>query len=190
MQGKPWGSKSVFCCRGFRLRILYKNLDGIFCIFAVFILAQGFSWKVAMTGVLGDHCSDAIFAFWHEGSPEKLWWKRSSTTSARMRYLHSRSRILLKSREDRDPRRSLLGCIVCILVQGFSLQKLRLHFFGVCSFLSCTMILMNSLHKVMYLRCFYKQLLSFLKGIHSSCNMNHVSIEVIALNFVTSSLFP
>ena len=33
----------AFCCRGFRLRILSKSQDSSFCIFAVLILAQGFS---------------------------------------------------------------------------------------------------------------------------------------------------
>ena len=38
-----WASNWVFCCRGSRLRILSKNQDRSFCIFAVLIIAQGFS---------------------------------------------------------------------------------------------------------------------------------------------------
>ena len=39
--------------------------------FAVLILAQGFSCKVAMTGVLEDHGSESFFVFSHKDSLEK-----------------------------------------------------------------------------------------------------------------------
>ena len=75
----------------------------MFCIFAVFILAQGFSWKVAMTGVLDEHGSDTCFAFSHKDSLEKWRWQRSWTIVAQMHFLHYRTRILLKSREGSSP---------------------------------------------------------------------------------------
>ena len=103
----------AFCCRGSRLRILSKSQDSSFCIFAVLILAQGFSWKVAMTGVLDDHCSDTFSAFSHRDSLEKSRWQGSSTIVARMHFLHSRTRILLKSR-DRSSLQSLLYFHRCL----------------------------------------------------------------------------
>ena len=43
----------------------------MFAVFAFLILAQGFSVKVAMTGVLDDHCSETYFVFSHKESLEK-----------------------------------------------------------------------------------------------------------------------
>ena len=42
-----------------------------FAVFHFFILAAGFSRKVAMTGVLDDHCSETFFAFSLQDSLEK-----------------------------------------------------------------------------------------------------------------------
>ena len=89
----------AFCCCGFRLRILYKSQDVNFCIFAVFIFAQGFSAKVAMTGVLDDHWPDTFFAFSHRDSLQKWRWQGSWSIVARMHYLRSRTGILFKSRD-------------------------------------------------------------------------------------------
>ena len=65
-----------FCSFHSRCRILLKSgddrgpgrplLGDIFCI-----LAAGFSWKVAMTWILDDHCSDTCFAFSLQDSLEK-----------------------------------------------------------------------------------------------------------------------
>ena len=91
--------KPVFCCRGFRLRILTKSWHVSFFNFAVFVFAQGFSWKVAMTGLLDDHCSETFFAFSHKDSLEKSRWQGCIKILAKMHILHSRTRILFKSRE-------------------------------------------------------------------------------------------
>ena len=99
MQGKRWPAQTAFCCCGFRLRILYKSQDASFCVFVIFILVQGFSVKVAMTGVLGDHCSETFFAFSLPDSLEKSRWQGSSTIMARIHVLHSGTGILWKSRD-------------------------------------------------------------------------------------------
>ena len=57
--------------------------------------------------------------FSHKDSLEKWWWQASWTTIARRHVLHSRMRILLKSRDDRGAQRSWLKYIFCILAQGF-----------------------------------------------------------------------
>ena len=86
-----------FVRRGSRLRLLCKSQDGSLCIFPVFvlaqglsgkvamtggpgrpllgyifcILAQGFCWKVARAGIIDDRCSDAFSALSQKDSLEK-----------------------------------------------------------------------------------------------------------------------
>ena len=99
--------QGAFCCCGFSPRIYTKSWHVRFCNFAVFVLAQGFSWKVATKGVLEDHGSETFFAFSHRDSLQKLRWQGSSTIIVQIHVLRSRTRILYKSR-DQSSRQSIL----------------------------------------------------------------------------------
>ena len=85
---------AFWCC--FRLKILIKDWH---VFFYGFMFAQGFPWKVAMTVVMDDHCSERSFAFSQRDFLKKSRWQEPSTIVARMHVLHSRTKMFLKSRE-------------------------------------------------------------------------------------------
>ena len=106
-----------------------------------YVLTQGFSGKVAFTGILEEHCSETLSAFPRQDPLEMSRWQRSSaihfsafsqkasfeksrqgsrTTIALIHVLRSHTRILWKFHDHGGPGRTLLGDAFCIPAEGFS----------------------------------------------------------------------